>query len=143
MDKQAKILIYVAAANLLLSMMAMLIRTRKRKKDEQKKRISYEPMDERDRIRFEYLDNKIWKNDVTCVNMLRLKKASFFHFCKLFKDRALLQDTIHMCVEHQVAMFLNTVGHNLKNRLVGTNYDRSGETVSRYFNKVLHAIGEL
>ncbi|WVZ50450.1 hypothetical protein U9M48_001702 [Paspalum notatum var. saurae] len=28
-------------------------------------------------------------------------------------------------------------------RLVGTNYDRSGETVSRYFNKVLHAIGEL
>ncbi len=48
-----------------------------------------------------------------------------------------------MCVEQQVAMFLNTVEHNLKNRLVATNYDRSGETVSRYFNKVLHAIGQL
>jgi len=48
-----------------------------------------------------------------------------------------------MCVEQQVAMFLNTVGHNLRNRLVGTNFDRSGETVSRYFNIVLHAIGEL
>jgi hypothetical protein len=35
-----------------------------------------------------------------------------------------------------VAMFLNTVGHNLRNRLVATNYDRSGETVSCYFNKV-------
>lgn len=42
-----------------------------------------------------------------------------------------------------MAMFLNTVGHNLRNRLVGTNYGRSGETVSRYFNKVLRAIGEL
>ena len=48
-----------------------------------------------------------------------------------------------MCVEEQVAMFLNIVGHNLRNRLVGTNYGRSGETVSRYFNKVLRAIGEL
>jgi hypothetical protein len=47
-----------------------------------------------------------------------------------------------MCVEQQVAMFFNTVGHNLRNRLVGTNFDRSGETVSRYFNRVLHAIGE-
>jgi len=40
-------------------------------------------------------------------------------------------------------MFLNTVGHNLKNRLVATNFSRSGETVSRYFNKVLHAVVEL
>ena len=47
-----------------------------------------------------------------------------------------------MCVE-QVAMFLNTVGHNLRNRLVATNFDRSGETVSRYFHLVLHEVGEL
>jgi hypothetical protein len=40
-------------------------------------------------------------------------------------------------------MFLNTVGHNLRNMLVATNYDRSGEIVSHYFNKVLHAIGAL
>lgn len=55
----------------------------------------------------------------------------------------MLQDTVHMCIEQQVAMFLNTVGHNLRNRLVGTNFDRSRGTVGRYFNKVLHAIGEL
>jgi hypothetical protein len=40
-------------------------------------------------------------------------------------------------------MFLNTIGHNLRNRVVGTNFDRSGEKESRYFNKVLCAIGEL
>nr|AAM23241.1 Putative transposase [Oryza sativa Japonica Group]AAM47612.1 Putative transposase [Oryza sativa Japonica Group]ABB46678.2 transposon protein, putative, CACTA, En/Spm sub-class [Oryza sativa Japonica Group] len=38
------------------------------------------------------------------------------------------EDTIHMCIEEQVAMFLHTVGHNLRNRLVRTNYGRSGET---------------
>jgi hypothetical protein len=48
-----------------------------------------------------------------------------------------------MCVEQQVAMFFNTVGHNLRNKLVVTNFDRSDETVSRYFNRVLHAISEL
>jgi hypothetical protein len=40
-------------------------------------------------------------------------------------------------------MFLHTVGQNIRNRVVATNFGRSGETVSRYFNKVLHAIEEL
>jgi hypothetical protein len=93
-------------------------------------------------MRIEYLTKKAWKDDVTCVNMLRLKRESFFRFCKLFRDHDLLQDT-PVCVEEQVAMFLNTVGHNLRNRVVGTNFGRSGETISRYFHKVLHAIGEL
>jgi hypothetical protein len=42
-----------------------------------------------------------------------------------------------MCVEQQVAIFLHTIGHNVRNRLVDTNFTMSGETVSRYFNKVL------
>ena len=75
--------------------------------------------------------------------MLRINRDKFFWFCKLFRDCSLLEDTIHMCVEQQVALFLNIVGHNLRNRLVATNFDRSGEMISRYFNKVLHAIGEL
>ena len=75
--------------------------------------------------------------------MLRINRDKFFWFCNLFRDRSLLEDTIHMCVEQQVVMFLNTVGHNLRNRLVATKFDRSGEMVSHYFNKVLHAIGEL
>src|SRR6185312_319270 len=89
----------------------LFIIPKKRKRQAPRERIRYGPIDERDRIRLEYLENKIWKNDVTCVDMLRLSKASFFHFCKLFRDRGLLQDTIHMCVEQQVAMFWDTVGH--------------------------------
>jgi hypothetical protein len=138
-----KLLILAAAVHFLLSTMATIIQCRKRKRGEMRQPISYGPMKERDRIRFEYLNMRIWKNDTTCINMLRLNRDRFFRFCMIFRDRGLLQDTIHMCVEEQVAMFLNTVGHNLKNRLVSTNYDRSRGTVSRYFNKVLHTIGEL
>ena len=142
MDKRTKILIYAAAAHMLLSMMAIFVMSRKKKRSECRQCISYGPMEERDRMRIEYLNNKIWKNDTICVNMLRLRRESFFHYCQLFGDRGLLEDTIHMCVE-QVAMFLNTVGHNLRNRLVATNFDRSGKTVSRYFHLVLHVVGEL
>lgn len=139
------LVVYVAAAHMLLSMMACVIESRKRKRHGHAAvgQISYGPIYERDRKRMEYLDDKIWKSDVTCVNMLRLNRSSFFRFCQLIRNRGLLQDTIHMCVEQQIAMFLHTIGHNVRNRLVGTNFARSGETVSRYFNKVLHAVGEL
>ncbi|XP_040384639.1 protein ALP1-like isoform X1 [Oryza brachyantha] len=143
MDKRMKLLIYTAAANMLLSMMAIIIESRKRKRVVRREGIKYGPMDERDRIRIEYLDTRIWGNNILCVDMLRLRRDSFFRFCKLFRDRALLEDTIHMSIEEQVAMFLHRVGHNVRNRVVGANFARSRETVSRYFNKVLHAVGEL
>jgi hypothetical protein len=145
MDEDDQLIVFIAAAHVLLSMMAMVIKSRKRKRHGHTPvgQIRYAPIDERDRRRFEYLNDKIWKNDIICVNMLRLNRASFFRFCKLFRDRGLLEDTIHMCVEQQFAMFLHTIGHNVRNRVVATNFGRSGETVSRYFNKVLHAIGEL
>jgi len=143
MDKKTKAVICAAVAHMLLSMVAVIIQSRKRKRGERTAGITYGPMEERDRMRIEYLNNKIWRDDTVCVNMLRFNRDKFFRLCSLFRDRGLLKDTIHVCVEQQVGMFLNTVGHNLRNRLVGTNFDRSGETVSRYFNKVLHAIGQL
>jgi hypothetical protein len=143
MEKTNQILACVTAAHMLLSMMAMVIVSRKRKHGTTRASITYGPIDERDRMRIEYLNKKIWKNDTTCITMIRISRDRFFRFCKMFRDCGLLEDTIHMCVEQQVAMFLTTVGHNLRNRMVATNYDRSGETVSRYFNKVLRAVGAL
>jgi cytochrome oxidase Cu insertion factor (SCO1/SenC/PrrC family) len=140
MDNKAKFLIYTAVAHMFISMMTLLVQSRKRKR---RATITYAPIDDRDRMRREYFDNKVWKNDTTCVNMLRLRKEPFFRFCKVFRDRKLLKDTIHMSIEEQVAMFLHTVGHIVRNRVIGGNFGRSGEVVSRYFKRVLHAIGEL
>jgi hypothetical protein len=143
MDSENQLVVFVAAAHHFLSMMALVIESAKRKRRAPVGRITYAPIDERDRIRLVYLNSKIWRDDVTCVNMLRLTRASFFRFCELFRNRCLLEDTIHMCVEQQVGMFLHTIGHNVRNRVIATNFGRSSETVSRYFNKVLHAVGEL
>jgi hypothetical protein len=140
MDNKKRMLIHTAVAYMLVSMLTLAVNSRKRKRRES---ICYGPIDETDRMRREYLDNKVWKNDTTCLNMLRMRKAPFFRFCQLFRDRKLLKDTIHTSIELQVAMFLHTVGHNVRNRVIGLNFGRSGEVVSRYFKRVLHAIGEL
>jgi hypothetical protein len=63
---------------MLLSMMAIVIQSRIRKRCESVETITYAPIEDRDRMKFEYLNNKIWKNDITCVNMLRFNRTSFF-----------------------------------------------------------------
>ena len=80
MDKRTKLLVCIAATNLLLSMMAMIIRSRKRMRGSRREGIRYGPMVERDRMRIEYLETKIWRNDTTCIDMLRLRRGSFFSF---------------------------------------------------------------
>ena len=55
----------------------------------------------------------------------------------------MLEDSPHLSVEQQLAMFLHTIGHNLRNRVVSANFGRSYGTTSIYFRKALHAIGEL
>jgi hypothetical protein len=124
--------IYAAVSYMLISMTAFAIWSKKRKRIS----ICYGPIDERDRMRSEYFENKIWKDDTTCVNMLRLQKAPFFRFYQLLRNRNLLEDTIHLSVEHQFAMFLHTIGHNVRNWIIGGNFGRSGEVVSRYFKKL-------
>ncbi|XP_020703597.2 eukaryotic initiation factor 4A-6-like [Dendrobium catenatum] len=40
-------------------------------------------------------------------------------------------------------MLLHTLGHSVRNRVKRFNFHRSGETVSKYFKAILHAVGEL
>jgi len=68
-------------------------------------------------------------HDVHYVNLLRMRKAPFFHLCDLFRSRDLLSDSIHASVEEQVAMFLHVVGHNQRFRVVDLTFRRSGETI--------------
>lgn len=102
--------------------------------------ITYGPMLERDQLRVNYMNNKIFESDIRCRNMLRLERAPFFRLCEILRDRSLLNDTIHVSVEEHV---FNIIGHNLRNRVIIANFDRSNETVHHYFRVVHHAIGEL
>ena len=71
------------------------------------------------------------------------EKSAIFHLCNVLRERNLLRNSIHSCVEEQVAMFLHVVGHNQRFRVVDQFWRRSVETVSRYFKEVLYVIGEL
>jgi hypothetical protein len=59
MDKKTKVIVCVAAAHKLLSMMAMIIHSKKRKRNARRIGITYAPMHERDRIIIEYLNTDL------------------------------------------------------------------------------------
>lgn len=95
---------------------------------------------DRDLIRQKRLDELYNSTDKNCINQLRMKKDVFWKLSSRLRDAGLLCDTMHVSVEEQLAMFLHTVGHNLRNRVIGFYFKRSNETVSRYFNEVLKAL---
>jgi hypothetical protein len=97
----------------------------------------------RDQERIANLNYIYNTNDVEAVHMLRMRRAPFYELVKRFRERGLLQDSIHTCVKEQVAMFLHVVGHNQRFRVMHNTFRRSIETISRYFNQVFYAIGEL
>jgi hypothetical protein len=75
--------------------------------------------------------------------MLRMRRAPFYKLVKRFRERRVMSDSIHTCVEEQVVMFLYVVGHNQRFKVMHNTFIRSIETIFRYFNQVLYAIGEL
>lgn len=81
-----------------------------------------------------------YESDETCINQLRMNRNAFTRLCNMLETIGGLKDTKHMLVDEQVAMFLHTLAHHAKNRVIKHHFRRSGETVSRYFNDVLHAI---
>ena len=72
MHIKQKRLIFAVVSYMLVSMMTLVVQSRKRKRHAV---ICYGPIDERDRMRSEYLDNKIWRDEMTCVNVLRLGRG--------------------------------------------------------------------
>jgi hypothetical protein len=72
-----------------------------------------------------------------------MRSALFFELVKRFRERGFLQDSIHACVEEQVAMFLDVTIHNQRFEFIHSTFRRSIETISCYFNHIIYAIGEL
>lgn len=77
MANQTNLVIWADAAYFWMAMAMIVVESRKRKK-RGRHIITYAPIAERDRIRTEYLNNKIWKDDITCVNMLRIGRGAFY-----------------------------------------------------------------
>ncbi|XP_031268757.1 putative nuclease HARBI1 isoform X3 [Pistacia vera] len=82
-------------------------------------------------------------HDDVCRQMFRMDKHVFRKFCGTLRQRGMLRDTAGVMIEEQLAIFLNIVGHNERNRVIQERFQHSGETISRHFNNVLKAIKSL
>jgi len=130
--------LYLVQITVLAVVYAVILHVRNKRR-----RICREPSRERLQIRETYLSRLINGNDATSINMVRMDKFRFFNLCTILRAKGHVRDTLHMTVEEQLLMFLHTIGHNQRNRVIAHNFLRSTETVSRYFHHVLFAIGEL
>ncbi|XP_022855878.1 uncharacterized protein LOC111377060 [Olea europaea var. sylvestris] len=77
-------------------------------------------------------------SDTVCRDLLRMKIGPFQRLCARLRTYGLV-DSKFVRIEEQVAIFLNTVGHDQRNRSVHFTFFRSGQMVSFYFHRVLHA----
>ncbi|XP_061368921.1 protein ALP1-like [Gastrolobium bilobum] len=82
----------------------------------------------------------VYITDTACIENTRMDRRSFHSLCDMMKTIGMLQTTSHMGVEEQVAIFLHILAHDVKNRVTKRQFMRSGETISRQFNKVLLSV---
>ncbi|XP_042019115.1 uncharacterized protein LOC121766954 [Salvia splendens] len=92
------------------------------------------------RINLLLLDRLVRVNDKSCIDNLRMDRNTFGRLCRLLRDRVGLIDQKFVTVEEQVAMFLCILSHHKKTRIVGHNFMRSSQTVSKYMHIVLRGI---
>ncbi|KAK6161036.1 hypothetical protein DH2020_004417 [Rehmannia glutinosa] len=75
-----------------------------------------------------------------CHQLFRMEKHVFLRLTKELRQRNLLNDSREVSVEEQLAIFLMTIGHDERNRMLQERFQHSGETISRHFNIVLKAL---
>jgi hypothetical protein len=125
----------IAAMLVCLALYWYRINQRKRKRG-----ITYAPMIDRDVERLRRLNRLYHGTEAHCLSELRMRKDVFHSLCAELRSRALLEESFHVTIEQQVAMFIHAVGLNWSTRSIAFEFIRSTETVSRYFNLVLDAL---
>ncbi|XP_057450768.1 protein ALP1-like isoform X1 [Lotus japonicus] len=86
---------------------------------------------------------RLINDDVTCVEQLRMDTNTFRVLCSLLRFEGGLKEDGLVPIEEQAAIFLHILAHHAKNRVIKFKFQRSGETVSRYFNLVLNSVVRL
>ena len=87
-----------------------------------------------------FVNEMIIGHERVSFDLLRMNTSCWLRLCDELRSRHLLCDSRNVSVEEQVTIFLYTIGHNVRNRVMQNRFQHSGETISRYFNKVLNAI---
>lgn len=95
------------------------------------------------------LTGKEWMNEllngheIRCFNSLRMYPNLFIELCTDLETKYGLKSSSHMLVTEKVGMFVYILAHGVSNRHAQERFQHSGETVSRVFKEVLHAMDGL
>lgn len=79
-------------------------------------------------------------SSITCYELMRMEKNNFVSLCHIFREKGWLVNSRHVNVEEKMTMFLMTISHNLRNRLIKNRFQHSGQTVHKFFHEVLIAM---
>ncbi|KAL0449386.1 UNVERIFIED_CONTAM: hypothetical protein Slati_1495000 [Sesamum latifolium] len=69
-----------------------------------------------------------------------MSRNAFAKLCLLLQTQGGLEDSRHVPLSSQVAMFLSVLAHHKKNHTVKYDFIRSRRTVSKHFHRVLNAV---
>ena len=92
----------------------------------------------------EYMDEVLNCNNTRrCQEVFRMKPEVFQFLCSELQSKRGLYASRHIAVDEKVGMFLWMVARAASNRDVQERFQHSGDTVSRHFHEVLHAVNRL
>ena len=77
--------------------------------------------------------NEFLRDELSCFDQLRMDRSTFYKLCDLLKNHGGLKESKNMFAEERVAIFLNILGHDQKQRLLVRRLRRSKETITRNF----------
>lgn len=80
------------------------------------------------------------RDELSCFDQLRMDNHTFHTLCQMLRNHGGLKESKNMFVEERVAIFLNILGHDLKQRLIVRRLRRSKETITKNFRKVLRCV---
>ena len=136
MKKKTKAAILASVASILLVRVTLLRKLRRRRLP----RVLYVNHAAK---REEYINSILHGSERYCVNQIRMKSIAFHHLCHILTEGEHVRPTIHMSVTEQVFIFLYSIGHNMRFRVMGSRIYRSTETVHKYFKVVLRGVLKL
>lgn len=82
-------------------------------------------------------------SDETCKDNLRMNRDYFNRLCFLLQNVGGLSPTRQVTIAEQVAIMPTVLSHHTQNRVIQTNFKRSGYSISKHFNSVLNSLLKL
>lgn len=82
-------------------------------------------------------------NPIRCYQMFRMDRIIFNNLIHDLVTSYNLEGTRNIDVTEMLGIFLHILGHGIGNWLIQERFQRSGETVSRYFSLVLDKVCEM